>query len=126
MHRTSEFKSTFPDEWQFDERGNPILPGGRDIADAIVAWLRKTGAAVTHVQQYEYYGWGFETICNDSTFYNVVNSAGGRCYLTVTMDWYWLKWLLLTRPRRSLDEYCRRLNEGLSTIPQISEICWQN
>jgi hypothetical protein len=35
MFRTVEFRSTFPDEWQFDASQNPISPGARDLALAI-------------------------------------------------------------------------------------------
>ena len=123
MYRTVEFKSTFPNEWAFDKKENPIAPGARALAEAIAAKLRERLSSVTSIKQHEYYGWGFEATCDGSTFYNVLNPAD-ECYLTVSMDWYGLKTMFFRRPRICFDRYCAILGESLRDIPDVSDVEW--
>jgi hypothetical protein len=125
MYRTVEFKHTFPDEWVFDENENPIAPGARELANAVVSGLSARISNVSRVQQHSFYGWGFDVEFEGSTFYNVVNPADEKCYLTVQMLGYWLKWLLRKRPRDSFERYSTVLTEVLRDIPALSGINWQ-
>jgi hypothetical protein len=125
MYRTAEFNSTFSNEWVFDGDGNPLAPGARDLAEAIASNLRGRVSSVTAIEQHEYYGWGFAAIFDGSTFYNVLNPVDVDCYLTVSMNWYGLKSLLLRRPRASFDRYCAALRGALNDIPQVSVVKWQ-
>src|SRR5688500_776577 len=97
MYRTVAFKFTSPDEWTFDQNNSPTAPGARDLAEAIVANLRPHVTTVSEIEQHEFYGWRFQATLDHSTFCNVLNPVE-ECYLTVSMNWYELKWLLLKRP----------------------------
>lgn len=125
MYCTVQFNSTFPNEWVFDANDNPAAPGARDLAEEIAAKLRGRASSVTAVDQHEYYGWGFEAVFEGSTFYNVLNPVDADCYLTVSMNWYALKALLLKRPRASFDRYRAVLSDVLNSISQVSGIQWQ-
>ena len=126
MYRTVEFKSVFPDYTRFDDSGEPIVPGGRALTDAIVSRLCDVVISVSDVDQHEYYGWGFAASNVGGGFYNVVNPAGEKCYLTVSMDWYFLKLLLFRRPKNTFEAYCWVLTDVLRSIHEISNISWQD
>src|SRR5690242_3760548 len=119
MYRTVQFVSSYPNEWSFNDKGDPLAPGARDLAEAIVTELRGHLPLVTMVEQHEYYGWGFHATCEGSRFYNVLNPAD-QCYLTVTMRAYYTKALLLRRPRRTFDRYCAILTSALQELPKVS------
>ena len=125
MYRTVAFKSTFPNEWTFNENECPVAPGARELAEVIVSSLRSRLSSVTSVEQHEYYGWGFATVLDRSRFYNVLNPVDDDCYLTVSMDWYSLKSLLLMRPHVSFDQYCSIISETLQKIPEVSDVKWE-
>jgi hypothetical protein len=125
QRRAVEFKSTFPNEWTFNESGSPVAPGARELAEVIVSGLRSRPSSITPVEQHEYYGWAFATVFDRSRFYNVLNPVDADCCLTVSMDWYILKSLLLMRPRDSFDQYCGIISETLQQIPEVSEVKWE-
>jgi hypothetical protein len=125
MHRTLELTSHFPNEWVFDENENPVAPGARELAEAIVSNLRARASSVTEVDQHEHYGWTFDVVFEGSTFSNVVNPVDEVDYLTVSMDGYRLKALLLERPRATFDRYCAVLHDALNAISEVSNLRWQ-
>jgi len=126
MYRSVNFKSEYPDEWGFDAQKNPIAPGSRELADKIFEILSKQVTATTPIRQHSFYGWAFGARFNDSTFYNVLNPAGGECYLTISSDRYWIRTLLLKRPKKCFENYCELVNEVLQQVPKVSEIVWQD
>ena len=125
MYRTVEFQSVFTNEWQFDDAGNAVAPGARELAGAIVASLRSRVQSTTTVEQHSYYGWGFDVVFANRRFYNVVNPLDVECFLTVKFPWQWFWALLLCRPREAFDRYCQVLSDSLAEIPQVSEVKWK-
>ncbi len=125
LYRAVEFQSSFQGDWRFDENDEPIGPGMRDLADAIVGRLGVHVTSVSPIRQHEYYGWGFDAVFEQSTFYNVINPIDqGECYLTVSMDSYVLKKLLMKRPQEAFDRYCNAVSDTLREIPEVSGIKW--
>lgn len=124
MYRTVTFKSTFPNQWQFDHAGNAVAPGARELAEAIVASLRSRVESTTAIEQHSYFGWGFEVTFENRRFCNVVNPAGDEACLTVQFPWQWVWELLLRRPKKTFDRYCDVLADSLAAIPQVSAINW--
>jgi len=124
VYRTLEFKSEYPDEWQFDQEDNPIGPGSRELADEIAARLAEYASVISSVEQHSYYGWGFETRYENCTFYQVLNPADGDCYFTIQCLGYWLRKLLFKKPRQTFGRYCDVVDQALRRIPQISDLKW--
>ena len=125
MYRTVIFNSAFPNEWKFDEYDIPTAPGARELAELIASKLRLHVRSVSAVDQHEYYGWAFAATTEYATFYNVLNPVD-ECYLTVSMDWYATKALLLQRPREKFDRYCEALTDALGEIAEVSNIQWED
>ena len=124
MYRTVTFDTTFPNEWEFDETNSPVAPGARELAEALVNVLRGRASSITPIEQHEYYGWRFDVVVAKSTFFNVLNPAD-RCYLTVSMRWYWLKSIFGRQPRLSFERYCNLITDALREIPEVSAIEWE-
>jgi hypothetical protein len=43
----------------YDVNGDPLVPGGRTLAEGISEFLRSRGLNVSSVEQRDYYGWEF-------------------------------------------------------------------
>src|SRR5438093_7256005 len=121
MYRTLQFRSSLPNEWVFDSGDNPISPGARQLAEAIVAELKKQLRVVTDLSQHSFYGWGFTTQYDRASFYHVLNPVE-EVYLTVEYRQYWLHWLLRKHPRKRLDQYLSLLTDALKRIPGVSDL----
>jgi hypothetical protein len=119
--RELEFTSSFPNEWTFNALGCPVGPGARELAEAIAAGLSNAGMRVGGIDQWEYYGWAFEVHFDRCCFLNVLNPVD-KCYLTISLQWYWLHWLLARQPRLSFDRYLKQMTDVLAGIPEISGI----
>jgi len=48
-------ETTALDDWEFDKDGNPIVPGGRAVAE----WLVRELSSEESPQPHDYYGWEF-------------------------------------------------------------------
>ncbi len=121
MYRTLQFRSSWRNEWAFDRHENPVSPGARGLADALVTELRKQLRQVTEVSQHSFYGWGFTTEFDHSMFDHVLNPVD-QVYLTVEYRRFWLHWLLLRRPGKRFDEYFSLLTDSLKRIPGVSDV----
>jgi hypothetical protein len=62
------FAASFPDDGVFDAAGNPQVPGGKNVSDAIVGLLRDRGAEVTEPVQHSFYGWQFTLNADGDAF----------------------------------------------------------
>ena len=121
---TVRFSSAFPNQWLFDDEGNPSAPGARELADAIVAALRKQPGVteLTPVAQHENYGWIFSARYEDCTIRHFVNPIEQEAEVTLEVEGYLRKKLLLQRPGRTLLRYQQLLASTLNQIPQISDV----
>ena len=51
MHRTAAFLCAEPPEWEYDEAGDPVTPGGRTLTEQIAAYLAAAGCRTSLVEQ---------------------------------------------------------------------------
>ena len=124
MYRTVSFAYRDDIDWIFDAEGNPVTPGGKELAASIAAALASGDSEVSDVEQHEYYGWSFTCRAGGDAFFQVVNAAGHEVYLTVQMEWYLVKRLLLRTPRRAFDRHCEKLGAALASISGVSNVHW--
>jgi hypothetical protein len=125
MYRTVNFAYADEIDWVFDADGNPVTPGGKELAVSIAAALASGDSRVSDVEQHEFYGWSFTCQAGSDAFFHVVNAAGKDVYLTVQMEWYLVKRLLLGRPRLAFDRHCETLGAVLASLPGVSGISWE-
>ena len=125
MYRTAHFRYAYPCEWEFDERGDPVTPGGRTLAEQIAQSLGPKNACASEVRQHEYYGWGFHSRLDGSAFYHVVNASDPDVYLTIDMQWYLVKSLLLRKPRAVFDRYCEIVSAALASTHGVNDVVWE-
>jgi hypothetical protein len=59
MDRFATFEADFPDD-TVEEHDEIVLPGGRNVAEAVGARLRANGFDATAPEQHSFYGWSFE------------------------------------------------------------------
>src|SRR5687768_7584234 len=63
MRRFVTFEaSTFPDDAQWDQNDNLLVPGGQLVSKAIADTLSASGLEVSEPKQHSFYGWSFEVI----------------------------------------------------------------
>ena len=125
MQRTVEFRSAFPNQWQFDEEGTPTAPGARELAEAILAALHQRGVTAGPIEQHSNYGWEFETRFQDLTFHNVVTPMEGEAAMVVETKGDLLNALMLRKPGRKFEGYCAVVGVALAQIPQVSDVQWE-
>jgi hypothetical protein len=53
------FGASFPDDAQWNENGDLILPGGKAVLDAFRKGMQGKGLVCSESEQYEFYGWAF-------------------------------------------------------------------
>lgn len=70
------FNAEFPEDWQWDEKGNLTVPGGHGIANAIIFAMRSAGLSATEPVQHSFYGWSFEFTLGGLTSWCVLQFPG--------------------------------------------------
>lgn len=56
------FETSFPDDTQWDENDELLVPGGEGILEFLAAFLRREGYAVLGPSQYSHFGWEIEVV----------------------------------------------------------------
>lgn len=126
MYRTVKFRCDRSIEWDYDDLGEPVTPGGRWLAEAIAASLATDSGTTTEVDQHEYYGWGFTCRVGKDSFYQVLNAVDqDEVYFTVQMEWYLVKKLLHRKPHVAFERYCGLVSAALAAITWVSEVRWE-
>jgi hypothetical protein len=78
------FKTNFPDDAQFDNRGQVIVPRGKAIMNSLTSILARKGGPVSQVRQYGAHGWGMEMNREGLAFFCLLQSKGPLMLLVVT------------------------------------------
>lgn len=94
LHTFVTFEAEFPDDAVFDSGGDIQVPGGKNVAEAIVGSLRTRGTNVTEPAQHSYYGWKFTARAGNESFDFVLQYPG--------------PWLLLSQRAESLMDKLRQ------------------
>jgi len=93
------FEADFPDEAEWDEQGNPVVPDGRSVARVIARSLNTVGFRASEPAQHTFYGWAFDVALPKRTAWCLLQAPG--------------PWLLLVEERRS---GLRRFTAGRSPV----------
>ena len=74
------FDADFPDDSEWNEKGDLLVPRGRAIAEELRAELRLRGCSCTEVNQHSFYGWSFDATYDCFTVPLVLESSrSGSC-----------------------------------------------
>jgi len=84
--------ATFPDDAEWDERGNNLVPGGRSTGEYLIDVLATLGYTCSKLVQHSFYGWRF-VARNQATSVVCLIQAGG-----IGPD----TWLVIFKPEPSL------------------------
>ena len=105
MFRQIAFRSGWPEDGEFDQDGNPTVPDGRDLAEALATELRSVGVEVGPVWDHSFYGWAFRAWYRRCSFYSVFNVGCGEGYFSVMSEFWIWRWLQLRGPRSAFSEF---------------------
>ena len=125
MYKTLSFQYAGALDWEYDETGEPVTPGGRALTERIAASLTFETVRSAAVEQHEYYGWGFTSELGRDSFYNVLNAVDPDVFFTVKMEWYLAKKTLFRSPEIALKRYCQILRDAVSSLDGVSEVKWE-
>jgi hypothetical protein len=70
----------------FDTNGDPLVPGGKPIAEGVSKFLRSRGLSVSSVEQRDYYGWEFNWRDGWNFITAVLGVAYARQWQIVVVD----------------------------------------
>lgn len=59
LRSIATFRAALPEDGEWSREGDPVVPPGRTLADAIVRTLRERALAPTEPTQHSFYGWAF-------------------------------------------------------------------
>lgn len=117
------FEADVPEDAEWDESENLIVPGGRNLMTAFAEQLQRKGWRCSAPEQHSFYGWTFE-----------VATPSGTVEVLIQFPEPWL--LLLVRPQTFFQKLLGRLDhrveeslleavhEILATDPRISNLRW--
>ena len=124
MRRTVHFKTANPEEWSFDGKENPDIPGGEALAQKLRAGAARVAQSVSAVSQHSYYGWRFEAAFEDVTVECVLNAVAEECHFTIEVASMLPSWLLPRRVRLAFAECKGVFDAVLRQLPEIAMVTW--
>jgi len=105
------FEADFPDDAEWDENQELVVPGGKAMISAIREQVEGRGYACTAVEQHSYFGWRFDARRS---------AARVQCLVQLTGPW-----LLMTTLHHSMTDRLtmrRRDDEHESFVSLLQEI----
>ena len=116
----AEFCAEFPDDAVWDDDGELVQAGGRNVAEMIAEVLRRHAYEVTSPKHQYEHGWDFEAKTRRARFWLQV-SGGGDEYSLMTQDWTLRLWPDRTRHAELLGV----LNVVMQQDGRFSQIRWR-
>ena len=116
-----QFEADFHDDAQWDDRGEPLVPGGKTLATWLAEELHKTFGRCLEVEQHEYFGWDFCVIVGRTQFFCLLQL--GSPYV-LSFETPGLHWLVNWHGARDSQEFAAALHGILSNDPRISSVRW--
>jgi len=117
------FDAEFPDDSQWDEQGNLLIPGGKNIAEFFRRQLQEKGFSCSDTSQHSHYGWAFDAVSEKIQVW---------CLLQ-TYD----TWLLILEQKKSIvhrlfgshnnssfDVFQDKIQEILTMDRRFSKVLW--
>ncbi len=87
----------------YDANGDPLIPGGRPLAERVAEFLRSRGLDVSSVAQRDYYGWDFRWKDGRNFITAVLQPAAGvHRWLILVSDTSWVSLLFPKMTRESV------------------------
>ena len=115
----AEFCAAFPDDAIWDDDGELVQAGGRNVAEMIADVLRRNAYEVTSPKHQHEHGWDFEAKTRRAKFWLQVSDGGGEFSL-MTQDWTLRLWPDRTHHARLLD----LLDLAMRQDGRFSQIRW--
>ena len=88
IHNYITFVADFPDDAEWDDSGDLLTPGGKEILNFINSSISKQGLKCSDVEKHRFYGWSFEVESKDGIIWILLQYPG--------------PWLLLLENKNSL------------------------
>lgn len=117
------FDADFPDDAQWDERGNLLVPGGRAIAEAIKDKLQQVGVTCSDVVQHSFYGWAFYATFENSNIWCLLQ-VGDAWLLTLEEQKSLMSRLFGSRKTAGFDRLQTMIHNILTGDNRFSNVLW--
>ncbi|MGK6321424.1 hypothetical protein [Sphingomonas sp. DT-204] len=115
------FDAELPDDSEFSESGDILVPGGRGVCLLIMQLLQEIGLDVSQPEQHQFYGWELNGELNGSKFWFLLQYP--ESWLLIVEDKTGLIARLKTE-RMSLQELLDDLGKKLTADHRIHGIQW--
>ncbi|AZI37932.1 hypothetical protein NT2_13_00190 [Caenibius tardaugens NBRC 16725] len=115
------FSAEVPDDWEFSEAGEILIPGGRGVCLLIMRHLQNLGLDVSEPKQHQFYGWELKGEWDGSQFWFLLQYPDP--WLLISEDKTGIIGFL--KPERpSLTHLLRRFNIEMSDDDHFHNIQW--
>lgn len=117
------FDAAYPDDAQFDGQGNPVIPGGRAVAEAIRNKLQDAGVFCSDLGQHGFYGWAFFAT-SENTKVLCLLQTGDAWLLLLELQESLVSRLFGSPNYAGLDDIQTRVHDILTSDKRFSKVLW--
>ena len=115
------FDAEMPDDSEFSESGDILVPGGRGVCFLVMQFLQELGLDVSEPEQHQFYGWELNGELHGSKFWFLLQYPAP--WLLIAEDKTGLFARFRTE-RISLEKLLSGLNKKLTTDHRIGDVQW--
>lgn len=117
------FDAEFPDDAQWDEQGNALVPGGREIAEAIKSKLQDRAVSCSDVSQHSFYGWAFDATYENSRVWCLLQ-AGDAWLVLLEEQKSLMRRLFGASNTTAFDSLQAKIHDILTGDKRFSNVLW--
>ena len=118
------FDAEFPEDDEWDDEGNLLVPGGKAIAVVIRDQLNQRNFSCTEVVQHSFYGWSFHTRCESMTIWCVLSAPDDGWLLQIVPPITSMRRLLGSNEKAVFECFQDRIHAVLSADNRFSHVFW--
>jgi hypothetical protein len=118
------FTADFPDDAQWDERGDLLVPGGRAIAEALRENFQGRGLRCSEVCRHSSYGWAFDATSEKNKVWTLLAAAAEGWLLQLVQRKSLLAQLIDLTSRNEFPGLQREVHATLTSDKRFSNVLW--
>lgn len=115
------FLADFPDDIVFNEAGDLLVPGGRNICEKLVECMRAEGIPASDPEQYKFYGWEFTASLDGAATWLMLQYPGPWLLMVEDRS---VKWSWFRKRKEPSDAALNLIHDTLGKAGKISDISW--
>ena len=118
------FDADFPDDSEWNDNGDLLVPGGQAITKELRKGLEHRGCSCTEIDQHSFYGWSFDATHDCVTVFFVLATVEEKWLLQVEPERSLLSRLMCRSNAADVESLQMLIHEVLHSDKRISTVLW--